>query len=946
MSTRRIFTPYLIIFSLFVGVPLLDPFGLPSVRADVLEDLMDSFQSPQRRPEDGLSPSEARVMRDRIQELVKERNIEEAIDLWLQHCGTTESLRPLRDTILEALRRNRRVAPDLGLKVLEACGGPGDMPLPRMYALRFCFLDRAERFDEARETIVDFAKALNDLGPDSDQRPRYIYEHRKVLDHFLWGKNSDYMEAIAWSLFMEERTSSELFLIFVLPRIVDDNLIRNTRQLHEVHDNFISLPLTPADRIDAGNTIIGNLLRPRGYSRFQLTDEDRIHEAEHILDHMPEEIAEWTHLMRFRVEVFAKDVEGIMSKLPEFRLVNSRIRGRGLAVEHNPHLRRAALVLVEAGEWDSLLQIATPLAELETKTSSGQRNRSRYYNEWKIFKAVALLRLGNTDEALEILEKIGSIGMNHPVVHKVLLESEAFTAHLLQSLREEDSVWTGIFHQLFVNAFHSDIAPDLHDELNRIYLETKSDPETFIFDTILIFRRNETRMAPKRVLAFYLLAEAHFQMTPLPWHDNYFQYLVGLRHTNQRENWGDTLAFYEKFHAEIIRTQAVFPPDAIYSLSFSNYFPERKKLAKEILEQLIEFQPKLDTRRSILTQRFRIYPEHQHIPKEESDRLYREFFLPVFLSGDLADPLDLRIFFTQEFMRLIGVRDHYLHLLAEEPLEKFPRITLETLSALAQEFNLPEVSEVFLNAANRLQSDAPEGDAAPITGRDWRSPVTDMEFVWIDEMDLWVGKYEVTNAEYRLKEPGHRTSHVSSFRLNRDRQPVVMINFQDAAAYARWLTEQEQASGALPEGMRYRLPTERESLTYAEAGKDWKYPWGNNWPPESGQAGNYRDLRYERFLGAQSRHANIRLFIPDYDDGHTVTAPVDETWPNPWGIHGVGENVSEISARDVHNRQLGSARGANWRSGREESLRISYRFDINPEIRTYLDVGFRVLLSP
>lgn len=35
--------------------------------------------------------------------------------------------------------------------------------------------------------------------------------------------------------------------------------------------------------------------------------------------------------------------------------------------------------------------------------------------------------------------------------------------------------------------------------------------------------------------------------------------------------------------------------------------------------------------------------------------------------------------------------------------------------------------------------------AAPAPGSPWTSPSTGMEFVWIGEMDLWVGKYEVTN---------------------------------------------------------------------------------------------------------------------------------------------------------------------------------------------------------
>ena len=55
-------------------------------------------------------------------------------------------------------------------------------------------------------------------------------------------------------------------------------------------------------------------------------------------------------------------------------------------------------------------------------------------------------------------------------------------------------------------------------------------------------------------------------------------------------------------------------------------------------------------------------------------------------------------------------------------------------------------------------------------------------------MDMWVGKYEVTNAQYRRKEPGHNSGEFHGHTLNNDRQPVVMVNFNDAKAYAEWMT--------------------------------------------------------------------------------------------------------------------------------------------------------------
>jgi Sulfatase-modifying factor enzyme 1 len=40
--------------------------------------------------------------------------------------------------------------------------------------------------------------------------------------------------------------------------------------------------------------------------------------------------------------------------------------------------------------------------------------------------------------------------------------------------------------------------------------------------------------------------------------------------------------------------------------------------------------------------------------------------------------------------------------------------------------------------------------------------------------------------------------------------PVVGLSWDDATAFCLWLTERERGSGVLPEGMRYRLPTDQE----------------------------------------------------------------------------------------------------------------------------------------
>ncbi len=225
------------------------------------------------------------------------------------------------------------------------------------------------------------------------------------------------------------------------------------------------------------------------------------------------------------------------------------------------------------------------------------------------------------------------------------------------------------------------------------------------------------------------------------------------------------------------------------------------------------------------------------------------------------------------------------------------------------------------------------GQGAPTAGRNWTSPATGMEFVWIEALKIWVGKYEVTNGEYRKKESGHDSKkYFKGNSLNGDRQPVVYVNFDDAKAYAAWLTERDKAQ--LGE-MRYRVPSEQEFMTYVQCGDGREYPWGNNWPPRSGQAGNY-----DRQVGAGSWYR-----FTDYNDGHPVSCDVERSWANPWGLYGVGGNVWEVCASDASGGAFCARLGASWSSTSKDDLRCSAR-DVSDSVFRLLECdGFRLVLS-
>lgn len=163
------------------------------------------------------------------------------------------------------------------------------------------------------------------------------------------------------------------------------------------------------------------------------------------------------------------------------------------------------------------------------------------------------------------------------------------------------------------------------------------------------------------------------------------------------------------------------------------------------------------------------------------------------------------------------------------------------------------------------------------------------------------------------------------------------MNFEDGTLYTGWITERDRE--VLPEGYRYRLPTDSELTIFAQCGDGRVYPWGNNFPPMSGRAGNYADETLKREVPSWSW-----WIIDGYDDGHAVSAPVDESWVNPWGLAGVGGNVWEMCADDTDSVSFGAWRGMSWHDGLQDALRCFDRFDIGGSVR-HFNLGFRLVLS-
>jgi formylglycine-generating enzyme required for sulfatase activity len=198
---------------------------------------------------------------------------------------------------------------------------------------------------------------------------------------------------------------------------------------------------------------------------------------------------------------------------------------------------------------------------------------------------------------------------------------------------------------------------------------------------------------------------------------------------------------------------------------------------------------------------------------------------------------------------------------------------------------------------------------------------------------FFMARFPVTNAQYEMFDPSHRTKRAPWANEN---HPVVYVNSREAEKFCSWLTSKQ--------GRKYRLPTEAE-WEYAARGIDNRiFPWGEKL--DAGHFANFADKR-----------TSFAWRDPGIDDGFAETAPVG-SYPrsaSPFGLEDMAGNVFEwcldsfeaykgkerVNPRGVANAQKRMYRGGSWKS-RAGSLRASARNFNLPDYSSN-DVGFRVV---
>jgi len=175
-----------------------------------------------------------------------------------------------------------------------------------------------------------------------------------------------------------------------------------------------------------------------------------------------------------------------------------------------------------------------------------------------------------------------------------------------------------------------------------------------------------------------------------------------------------------------------------------------------------------------------------------------------------------------------------------------------------------------------------------------------------------------------------------------DNLPVVNVSWNDASAYAAWLSQRT--------GKTYRLPSEAEFEYALRGGTTTRYWWGGGRPPQTVE--NVAGSGDHSPSGRRWSHA-----FRGYRDDYWGPAPVKTFSPNPFGLYDINGNVSAWVADCWHDNYVrapanGEAwlnpgcaahvvRGGSWGSSPEQD-RSAYRQGANADVRS-ARVGFRVV---
>jgi sulfatase modifying factor 1 len=197
---------------------------------------------------------------------------------------------------------------------------------------------------------------------------------------------------------------------------------------------------------------------------------------------------------------------------------------------------------------------------------------------------------------------------------------------------------------------------------------------------------------------------------------------------------------------------------------------------------------------------------------------------------------------------------------------------------------------------------------------------------------FYIDRYEVTNAQYQrfVDATGHRTPQHEvdprydlwaggTFPPEFKTQPVVNVDWHDAAAYCEWAGK--------------RLPTEAEWEKAARGTDGRIYPWGND-PPSPARLNFAR-----RWEGPQTLRP-----VGSFEQGRSPYGAYDMAgnvweWVSDWYGVGYYQVTQERNPRGPGGGSAKVLRGGSW-TNLARLVRATHRYGADPEMRNS-DTGFR-----
>ena len=160
--------------------------------------------------------------------------------------------------------------------------------------------------------------------------------------------------------------------------------------------------------------------------------------------------------------------------------------------------------------------------------------------------------------------------------------------------------------------------------------------------------------------------------------------------------------------------------------------------------------------------------------------------------------------------------------------------------------------------------------------------------------------------------------------------PAVLVRYDDAVAYCRWLADELER--------RIRLPTEAEWEKAARGGVEGqRYPWGNDIDPSRGNFLADKSTKRQRGTRPTGTYPPNAYGLCD------VIGNVWE-WVADWYGH---EYYTEGAQRDPRGPETGSlriVRGGSWVNDDVTMLRCAYRHQVPPDTYAY-SMGFRIVCT-